>query len=107
MYAEGQGVPQDLTQAVIWLRRAAEQGIAPAQNTLGGLYYYGGRGVPQDYTEAYFWFDVAVSGKPGESLAEQTAKYRDEAASHLAPTVLAREQERARKWFEAHRAKPQ
>lgn len=38
---------------------------------------------------------------------ELAAKSRDEAASHLTPADLSREQERARKWFEAHQAKPQ
>jgi hypothetical protein len=42
---------------------------------------------------------------------EQVAHLRDEAATHLAPADLSREQERARTWFEAHfeahPAKPQ
>src|SRR5277367_6141684 len=31
MYANGQGVPQDYAQAVVWYRKAAEQGDADAQ----------------------------------------------------------------------------
>jgi hypothetical protein len=105
MYEDGQGVPQDDTQAAAWLRKAAEQGDADAQWSLGGLYLQG-RGVPQDYVEAYFWYDLAA-GKLDASDAEQVAKFRDEAASHLTPADLSREQERARKWIEAHQAKPQ
>ena len=39
--------------------------------------------------------------------ASKIVKWRDEASSHLTPADLSREQERARKWFEDHQAKPQ
>jgi len=106
LYDNGQGVPQDYTQAGAWYRKAAEQGDAAAQYALGDL-YRGGQGVPQDYAEAYFWFDIAAAGQPDASRTKLVAKYRDETASHLTPADLSREQERARKWFEAHPAKPQ
>ena len=106
LYYKGQGVPQDDAQAATWFRKAAEQGAAGAQYHLGGLYYWG-RGVPQDYAEAYFWLDVAVAGNLDALSAEWIAKYRDEAASHLTPADLFSAQKRARKWFEAHQAKPQ
>ena len=35
MYASGRGVPQDEAQAVEWLQKAALQGNAFAQSTLG------------------------------------------------------------------------
>ena len=35
MYKNGQGVPQDYVEAVKWLRRSAEQGLAIAQLFLG------------------------------------------------------------------------
>jgi hypothetical protein len=63
--------------------------------------------VPEDFAEAYFWFDLAAAGKLDASDMEFAAKHRDEHASHLTPADLSREQERARKWFEAHQAKPQ
>jgi TPR repeat protein len=106
LYYKGQGVPQDDAQAATWYRKSAEQGDAGAQYHLGGLYYWG-RGVPQDYAEAYFWLDVAVAGNVDAFSAEWIAKYRDEAASHLTPVDLFHVQKRARKWFEAHQAKPQ
>jgi len=106
IYEDGQGVPQDDTQAAAWLRKAAEQGDADAQWSLGGL-YLDGQGVPRSYAEAYFWYDLATAGKQEASDSKQVAKYRDEAASHLTPADLSREKERARKWFEAHPAKPQ
>ena len=42
-----------------WLRRAAEQGDAGAQNNLG-LVYYDGKGVPQDYKVAALWYRRAA-----------------------------------------------
>jgi hypothetical protein len=108
LYRDGQGVPQDYAQAMLWYRKAAEQGDALAQYCLGFLYHKG-QGAPQDYAEAYFWFAAAAAaaGKPNASYWKQEAKYRDEAASHLTPAELARVQERVRKWFEDHPAKPQ
>jgi hypothetical protein len=107
MYHRGQGVPQDYAQAALWWRKAAEQGDAEAQEKLG-LSCSEGQGVPQDYAEAYFWLDLAAVGKLDTSDREPAvAVLRDEAASHLTPADLSREQERARKWFEAHQAKPQ
>jgi TPR repeat protein len=108
LYFEGQGVPQDYTQAAAWWRKSAEQGDLQAQWSLG-LLYLDGQGVPQDYAEAYFWLDLAAARVPVALLperAKQIAKNRDEAASHLTPPDLSREQERARKWFEAHQEKP-
>ena len=40
--------PQDHQEAAKWLRKAAEQGVAVAQNLLGSM-YRSGEGVPQDY----------------------------------------------------------
>ena len=58
-YDEGQGVPQDYTEAAKWYRKAAEQGHAMAQCFLG-IYYDAGRGVPQNYTEAIKWYCKAA-----------------------------------------------
>ncbi|MGE4367555.1 tetratricopeptide repeat protein, partial [Thermomonas sp.] len=59
MYAEGQGVPQDETEAVQWYRKAAEQGEAAAQNNLGWM-YANGRGVSRDDAEAAKWYRKAA-----------------------------------------------
>jgi TPR repeat protein len=103
LYLDGHGVPQDAAKATAWYRKAAEQGDNGALCSLGDM-YLDGKGVPQDFAEAYFWLDLAAVGRSGD---EWLAKHRDEAASHLTPADLSREQERARKWFEAHPAKPQ
>jgi TPR repeat protein len=105
MWANGHGVPQDYAQAAVWYRFAADHGHADAQYNLG-LLYAKGEGVPQDNAEAYFWFDIAAAGKQDAADAEAAAKDRDQAASYLTPADLSRVQERARKWFEDHAAKP-
>jgi len=101
LYYMGKGVTQDYVQAGLWLRKAADQGNADAQESIG-LLYLRGQGVPQDYAEAYFWLDLAATGFDGKFAAD----HRDDAASHLTPADLSSAQERARKWFEAHQAKP-
>ena len=58
-YHEGQGVPQDYNQAVLWYSKAAEQGDIAAQFCLGSM-YYSGQGVPQDYKQAILWYTKAA-----------------------------------------------
>jgi TPR repeat protein len=37
-YFNGEGIPQDDAQAMLWFRKAAEQGDADAQFNLGAIY---------------------------------------------------------------------
>ena len=67
MYANGNGVPEDDTEAVKWYRKAAEQGYAYAQYNLG-LMYDNGEGVPEDDAEAVKWFRKAA--EQGEANAQ-------------------------------------
>ena len=59
MYADGQGVEHDNAEAVRWYRKAADQGNANAQFSLG-VKYDNGQGVPQDYAEAIRWYRKAA-----------------------------------------------
>ena len=59
LYANGQGVPKDDTQARPWDEKAAAQGRADAQVNLGILYDYG-RGVPQDFKKAVYWYRLSA-----------------------------------------------
>ena len=72
-----------------------------------GILFRDGQGVTQDYGEAYFWFDLAAAGKLPAASVEDATRFRDQAASMLAPIDLLRVQERARKWFEDHPVNPQ
>jgi uncharacterized protein len=62
MYALGEGVPQNDTEATKWYRRAADQGNGRAQFNLG-VTYHQGIGVQQDYTEAVRWYRLAIKNK--------------------------------------------
>jgi len=59
MYANGESVPLNHTQAFKWFRLAAEQGNADAQFTLGVMYAEG-EGVPENDAEAVKWFRLAA-----------------------------------------------
>jgi len=68
MYAYGQYVQQNGTEAVKWYRRSAEQGNLNAQYNLG-VVYYKGKIMPQDYEESYKWFKLAADG--GDKKAKE------------------------------------
>ena len=53
------------------MRKAAEQGYAPAQLDLGYLYEQG-KGVAMDYVSAYTWYKAASAG--GEHRAKAQMK---------------------------------
>jgi hypothetical protein len=58
MYMQGECVPKDEKQAAEWFRRAAEQGLAGSQITLGMLYEQG-IGVEKNEAEAKKWYEKA------------------------------------------------
>ena len=63
----GEGVAQDLKQAVAWYRKAAEQGNAVAQLNLGTMYAKG-EGVAQDAKQAVAWYRKAA--EQGNAVAQ-------------------------------------
>ena len=67
VYANGEGMPEDFGEAMLWFRQAAEQGHAVAQTTLGAM-YADGRGVRQDHVEAVRWWRLAA--EQGEARAQ-------------------------------------
>ena len=71
MYAEGEGVAQDHTEAVKWYQKVADQGVAAAQNKLGVM-YENGKGVAKDTVLAYMWFNIGAAN--GDEMG---AKNRD------------------------------
>ena len=58
-YAEGEGAPQNLTEAARWFERAASAGLAPAQYRLAVLYERG-QGVIKDLGRARSWYQAAA-----------------------------------------------
>jgi TPR repeat protein len=92
MYLEGQGVLPDDAAAVSWFRKAADQGYAEAQSTLG-LLYRSGEGVPQDYVLAHMWFNLAAArGK------QDAASHRDSISERMTAGQIAEAQKLAREW---------
>ena len=54
-FLEGQRLPRDIDQAVLWYRKAADAGDATAQIALAKL-YESGTGVPKDEAQALTWY---------------------------------------------------
>ena len=90
-YDYGRGVPKDVAQAVVWYRKAAEQGEADAENDLG-LMYLKGRGVPQDLAQANAWFRKAA--EQGEAEAQ-----RNLGAMYAQGQGVPRDSVEAYKWY--------
>ncbi len=67
MYSTGSGVPKDAAAAVLWLQKAAAQGHANAQYSLGTCYLLG-EGVPKNSETAVQW--LTKSAQQGHALAE-------------------------------------
>ena len=64
LFKSGEGVPKDFRQSLYWEKKAAEQGLASAQASLGTLYYYGhsSEGIEKNRAEALSWFGKAAQG---------------------------------------------
>ncbi len=58
-YYSGEGVKKDLTEALKWCRKSAEQGFAEAECSLGYC-YQNGEGVKKDLAEAEKWYRKAA-----------------------------------------------
>jgi localization factor PodJL len=83
LYAEGIDGKPDYATAAQWFRKASEHGIADSQYNLGVLCARG-LGTPRSEDEAYKWFALAAAQGDRES-----AKKRDEVASHMEAEELA------------------
>ena len=88
-----------MEEAVKWFRRAAEQGVAQAQFSLG-VRYLDGLGVPKDEVQAAAWLILAAAnGVPA------APKMRDLARSRISKEQLAEAQALATEWSQKYRRK--
>lgn len=87
----------NLREALIWYRRAADQGDVDSLVVLGTA-YADGIGVPQDYIEAHKWFNVAASRTKYGDIRSTIMKRRDDLASNMTPAQIAEAQKLAREW---------
>ena len=76
-FFRGDGVPQDSYQALVWMRKAAEQGDLQAQKALGRLYLTGLEEMGSDPQEAEKWLMIAASR--GDQEAEELLTEASEA----------------------------
>lgn len=97
LYRQGQGVPQDDKQAVVWWTKAAEQGHTDAQDNLG-LRYAKGEGVEQDWVQAYKWFSIASMNKNPSAAANAKV-----VLSKMSPEKIEQAQNLAKDWMLQHK----
>jgi len=79
---------------VKWLRKAAEQGYAPAQYNLG-FSYSEGKGVLKDFVTAYAWGNIAQAN--GYKDAE---KFKSIIVKQMTPEQMAEGQKLSREMAE-------
>ena len=88
-------VPPSPVEAMMWWRRAAEQGHAEAQFMLATQYFYGVV-TPADYAAAYKWALIAGrSAQLSESARNEVLKLTAEIRMKLAPDQIKIAQEEA------------
>jgi TPR repeat protein len=76
-YSVGRGVPLDQSEAVKWYRKAAEQGNAVAQCTIGEIYSGGLCGLTIDNKEAVKWYRLAAEQGIAEAQFNLSSCYRN------------------------------
>jgi TPR repeat protein len=86
-------MPRNHPEAIKWYRKAAEQGDATAEGTLGICYYYGS-GVSRDMRKGVKWFEMAAEHGDAES-----ARYLGMHYEHGCDTMVPRDWKEAEKWY--------
>ena len=68
MYAQGNGVKQDMDKAIEWWKKSADKNFAPAELNLGMTYESGEGGIDKNPEEAAKWYRKAAA--QGDTQAE-------------------------------------
>jgi hypothetical protein len=92
-YPKQNACANDPEKAVLWWRRAADHGNAPAQCNLAG-YFLQGTGVKQDPVEAYVWASLAVHCSTIRFRSAEV--FRDQAGSSIDENIRPRAEQRIR-----------
>lgn len=71
----GESVPQEPEKGLIWVRSAASQGLAEAQNALGVIYVEG-KVIPPNTKEAVTWYQRAAEQGHPVAQANLASMYR-------------------------------
>jgi TPR repeat protein len=98
MYLNGQGVPQNYTEAAKWCQLAAEDGIRTAQLDLGVM-YLNGQGVPQNYAVALKWFGKAANQGNSDDPGSQSFAQFYLGVMHRDAQGVPQNYAEALKWF--------
>jgi TPR repeat protein len=77
----------NLDEALIWYRRAAEQGDVHSEIVVA-LAYAKGIGVAQSEVEAYKWYDLAASLAKYADVKDDVIRRRDELARAMSPAQI-------------------
>lgn len=67
-YLQGEGVPQNYTEALTWFEKAAQNGNLSAQKALADIYREGVLGVPQNPALAFKWMMAAANQQDAEAM---------------------------------------
>jgi TPR repeat protein len=89
--------PPEYNNAVIWYRKAAEQGDPQGQSNLG-LEYMLGLGVPQDYVLAHKWLNLGAAGLTDAKAREATVDNIELVETKMTTGQIAEAQKLAREW---------
>jgi TPR repeat protein len=95
---------QNAAEALVWYRRAAEQGHPDSQASLATA-YADGVGVPQDRVQAHKWYSLAAANIPArgrhqnfEGMRADLIKQRDALARKMTRAQIAEAQKLAQEW---------
>jgi TPR repeat protein len=91
-YFDGNGVPQDYTQARYWYEHGAAAGSSKSKGELGYLYEKG-LGVPRDIAVAHQWYEKAAAEGDAWSMAKLAFLYEK-------GTGVPQDYALARQWYE-------
>ena len=91
---------QDYAEALRWYRKAADQGDADAQFSLG-FEHYEGRKAAKDNVAALMWMILASRGVGGGGQRESQeviAHFRQKVSGEMTSQQIAEAERRAREW---------
>ncbi len=98
MFAKGEGVDADASEAARWFRRAADRGSTLGQIGLATLHRTGRSGLAQDPVTAHMWLILAVAHATLDSERSLAEEVRDRSGLALSPEQLAEAKRRAQAW---------
>ena len=96
LYERGDGVKQDLVEAMRWYRAAADHGSSLALGLLGAR-YANGRSAPRDFVQAYMWFELWAA-RATAADGDLPRQFLDSIGATLRPDQIAKARRLARKW---------